>query len=168
MVLPDIVFDEGQFNLHLGGKTIQLLHLPGHSNDLIGAFVLNDRILFASDTAMPVPTLFDGNYDDLVASMHTMLDLSPESVVQGHGDVILRGEVKSLIESDLEYLKTIKTKVIKLIKAGKPASALAGISIESCGKSRIPLNGFVTDLHHANLVKLYHEWSANGAASSLA
>lgn len=168
VVLPDIVFEEGQFNLNLGGKTLQLLHLPGHSHDLIGAFVVNDRILFASDTAMPVPTLFDGDYDDLVASMHTMLALSPESVVQGHGEVILRGEVKSLIESDLEYLRAIKNKVTKLIKAGKPASALESISIESCGKSRIPLNGFVTDLHHANLVKLYHDWGGNGVTPAAA
>ena len=166
VVLPDIVFDQGQFNLYLGGKTVQLLHLPGHSADLIGAFVVNDRILFASDTAMPVPTLFDGSYDDLVASMHAMLSLAPDSVVQGHGEVILRGEVRSLIESDLAYLKMIKNKVMKVINAGKPASALENISIESCGKSRIPLNGFVADLHYANLVRLYNEWSNTAPSRS--
>jgi hypothetical protein len=29
------------------------------------------------------------------------------------------------------------------------------ISIESCGKSRIPLNGLVQQLHAANLLSLY-------------
>ncbi len=39
---------------------------------------------------------------------------------------------------------------------GEPEASLENISIESCGKSRIPLNGFVADLHQANLRKLYH------------
>jgi len=39
--------------------------------------------------------------------------------------------------------------------------ALRRIDIESCGKSRIPLNGLVQDLHEANLYTLYQQM-ANG------
>ncbi len=157
IVLPDMVFNEGNLNIHLGGKTVQLLHMPGHSLDMIGVFETNNRILFASDNSMPVPTLFDGDYDDLVSSMHATLDLAPDTIVQGHGEVILRGEVESLIRGDLDYLEKIDDKVNQFIDAGGEEAELTTISIEDCGKSRIPLNGFVADLHLANLQSLYRK-----------
>lgn len=161
IILPDIIFQEGSLSLHLGGKTIRLQHSPGHSPDLISVFVVNDRILFASDNVMPVPTLFDGSFDDLSHSLELLLEMNLDCVVQGHGEVVLRGEVEALIRNDLAYLKRIKDAVGNVIAKGKPESALEMISIESCGKSRIPLNGFVSDLHYANLLKLYHEWNGH-------
>jgi hypothetical protein len=73
--------------------------------------------------------------------------------------VILRGEVENLIRSDLGYLEKIEEEVQRIISKGKSTSALEKVSIESCGKSRIPLNGFVSDLHQANLLKLYEKLS---------
>jgi glyoxylase-like metal-dependent hydrolase (beta-lactamase superfamily II) len=159
LVLPDLIFEEGCLNIHLGGKTVRLQHCPGHSPDLISALVVNDRILFASDNMMPVPTIFDGSYDALVASLNAMLEMNLDTVVQGHGEVILRGEVENLIRSDLGYLEKIEEEVQRIISKGKSTSALEKVSIESCGKSRIPLNGFVSDLHQANLLKLYEKLS---------
>jgi cyclase len=163
VVLPGLVFDQGSLSLHLGGKTLRLIHLPGHSPDLIGVVVVNDRILFASDTLMPVPTIFDGKYEDLVNSLVTIREMSLDCAVQGHGEVILRGELQAVIDSDLSYLARIKEKVGEIVASGDSISALKRIDIESCGKSRLPLNGFVSDLHQANLRKLYQEMS-NGLA----
>ncbi|MCK5924120.1 MAG: MBL fold metallo-hydrolase [Methylococcales bacterium] len=160
IILPDTIFHDGHLNIHLGGKTLRLIHLPGHSEDLIGVYVVNDSILFASDTAMPVPTMFDGNYDDLVNSMNNILTLGPDSIVKGHREVALRGEVTSLIENDLGYLEKMRAAVEELITSGKPETDLTKISIESCGKSRIPLNGFVNDLHLANMRRLYDSLTA--------
>jgi glyoxylase-like metal-dependent hydrolase (beta-lactamase superfamily II) len=157
LILPDVIFDSGFLNIYLGGKTIRLQHCPGHSPDLISVMVIDDRILFASDTVMPVPTIFDGNYGDLVDSLNGLLEMNLNSVVRGHGEVILKGEVQELIHSDLSYLGNIRREVEDLIDRGEPVSTLERITIESCGKSRIPLNGFVTDLHQANLRKLYSE-----------
>jgi glyoxylase-like metal-dependent hydrolase (beta-lactamase superfamily II) len=155
IILPDVMFERGVLNIYLGGKTIRLQHCPGHSPDLISAMAVEDKILFASDTVMPVPTIFDGNYDALVKSLSDMRESQLVSVVQGHGEVILKGEIDEVIGSDLSYLRKIKEAVGDIVDQGLPISALETISIESCGKSRIPLNGFVTDLHHANLRKLY-------------
>jgi hypothetical protein len=83
--------------------------------------------------------------------------MNPDFVVQGHGEVILRGEIESLIESDLIYLDCIQERVTDFLASGRPEEALSTITIESCGKSRIPLNGLVSDLHLANLRKLYQE-----------
>ena len=157
IVLPDVMFDSGELNIYLGGKTVRLKHTPGHSPDLISTLIVNDRILFASDNVMPVPTLFDGSYDELVSSLKDMLTMSLDSVVRGHGEVILRGELSEVINSDLDYLANIKDSVETLMVQNKPEASLERISIESCGKSRIPLNGFVTDLHQANLRKLFNE-----------
>jgi hypothetical protein len=85
--------------------------------------------------------------------------MSIDSVVQGHGEVILRGEVQELLESDLQYLSNIKKAVEGVLSHDEPMATLENITIESCGKSRIPLNGFVSDLHQANLRRLYQEMS---------
>lgn len=157
IVLPELVFKEGVLNLYLGGKTVQLHHMPGHSLDLVGVYVTNNQILFASDNSMPVPTIFDGSHKTLTASLHKMLELEPDTIVQGHGEVILRGEVQSVIQDDLDYLAKIKDKVARVLSKNQPVEALDKIDIESCGKSRIPLNGLVSDLHRANLYRLYEE-----------
>ena len=157
IVLPDMVFNEGIMNIHIGGKTLRLYHFPGHSLDMIGVMVVNDRILFASDNSMPVPTFFDGSYFSLVQSLKTIRNMDPTNVVQGHGEVILRGEVEGMLKDDLSYLENIKQKVETVIASGQPVEMLDTISIESCGKSRIPLNGLVADLHRANLRRLYDE-----------
>jgi cyclase len=155
VVLPNMIFDEGTLDIHLGGKTVRLRHSPGHSPDLITALVVNDRVLFASDTVMPVPTIFDGNADDLARSLRAILGQDLSSVVQGHGEVILRGEMKTIIRSDLAYLDHVRHAVKDLVATGQTIAALERISIEDCGKSRVPLNGFVSDLHQANLRALY-------------
>ncbi|WP_420642376.1 MBL fold metallo-hydrolase [Candidatus Leptofilum sp.] len=157
IILPEIVFKEGVLNLYLGGKTLQLHHMPGHSMDLTGVYVTNNQILFASDNSMPVPTIFDGSYFALVNSMHKMLALEPDTIVQGHGEVILRGEVQSVIQNDLDYLTKIKDEVSAVLQSKQSPDVLDSIDIESCGKSRIPLNGLVSDLHRANLYRLYEE-----------
>jgi glyoxylase-like metal-dependent hydrolase (beta-lactamase superfamily II) len=159
VILPSLIFSTGNLNIHLGGKTVRLSHTPGHSPDLISALVVNDKILFASDTVMPVPTMFDGSFKDLNETLQNMLEMSIDTMVRGHGEVILRGEVQGLIQSDLAYLESIKKVVENAIKENDPLLTLEGITIESCGKSRIPLDGFVSDLHQANLRRLHQEMS---------
>lgn len=161
VVLPSIIFEQGCLNLHLGKKTVKLIHSPGHSMDSVIVLIPDDRVLFAADTMMPVPTLIDGDLDSLVRSLRAIGDLSVDNVVQGHGEVILRGEIRNIIENDISYLKTIQERVSEIIERGGEVGSLDTITIESCGKSRIPLNGLVTDLHKANLRKLYHDMLSN-------
>ena len=68
-----------------------------------------------------------------------------------------RGEIEEIIQNNLDYLATIRAHVERCVKNHEPPSALNAIDIESCGKSRIPLNGLVQELHHANLQALYHD-----------
>ena len=152
---PDIVFEGNEMTLRLGNKTLQLLHSPGHTMDSIVVHVKEDRILFAADTVMPVPYVVDGDPKAFVESLRMIHSLSLENIVEGHGEVILRGEINETLDSNVRYLEVIQSKVAKAIAAHKPRASMREISIESCGKSRIPLNGLVQQLHMANLVSLY-------------
>ncbi len=161
--LPDITFDEDEMGLHLGEKVMRLIHAPGHSKDLIMVYVEEDEVLFASDTVMPVPAIADGDIDAFRSSLKKILTLPPiNNMVQGHGEVILVGEVESAVKVCLNYLDTIEEKVSEAIADGTSRETLKQDNIESCGLSRIPLNGQVQNIHVANLLTLYDQMKADG------
>ncbi len=160
VVLPTMVFKTGTMTVHLGNKTVELWHSPGHSPDSVVCHVREDRVLFAADTLMPVPFFVDGSFDDFAASLRALQGKTFESVVQGHGEIILRGEVDEKLQSDLDYLARLKKHVEKALTRKNPEEYLQKIDIEKCGKSRIPLNGAVQSLHRANLRSLYNEMRA--------
>lgn len=154
LVLPDIVFSEGELTLHVGDKTLNLRHSPGHSPDSITCYIPEDRVLLAADTMMPIPYFVDGDYDDFVNSLKNLRHHSYECVVQGHGEVILRGEIDDKIESDLEYLRRLRKAVDQALADG---TSLDKVDIEACGKSRILLNGAAQQLHRQNVLALAHQ-----------
>jgi len=153
--LPDITFDDGEMGLQLAGKVVRLIHAPGHSPDLVMVYIGEDRVLFASDAVMPVPSIVDGDVETLRRSLRKVAELPIENVVQGHGEVILRGEVQDVVKVSLAYLDAIEGKVAKAIKSGRGRESLRWDNIESCGLSRIPLDGLVQQIHVANLLALY-------------
>jgi len=154
--LPSITFTE-ELTLRLGNKTLRLMHTPGTTPDSIVVYVREDKVLFAGDTVMPVPYIVDGDRLELMESLRAVGKLSLDNIVQGHGGVLLRGENKATVKSSIAYLDTIYEKVQEKIEAGAPRDELRRIGIESCGKSRIPLDGLVQDLHQANLEALYDQ-----------
>jgi glyoxylase-like metal-dependent hydrolase (beta-lactamase superfamily II) len=156
IILPDVIFNKGKLDLHLGKKTLTLMHSPGHSADSITVLVNEDRILFAGDTMMPLPYFVDGNIDDMSQSLQLIPTLGLENIVQGHGEVILRGEIDEAIRSSVRYLDNVRKKVARTIERGR-RDDLSEIDVESCGKSRIPLSGLVSKLHQGNLYALYDQ-----------
>jgi glyoxylase-like metal-dependent hydrolase (beta-lactamase superfamily II) len=153
--LPRLLLVGGPLYLHLGKKTLQLFHTPGHSPDSLSVLLKEDRILFAGDMMMPLPHIVDGDMDDMLRSLQIIPTLGLENVIQGHGEVVLRGEIDDAVRSNLRYLDNLRKRVEQAIKRGRPREAMREIDIESCGKSRIPLNGLVMQLHTANCLALY-------------
>jgi glyoxylase-like metal-dependent hydrolase (beta-lactamase superfamily II) len=151
---PELLFNEGM-TLRFGGKTIELRHAPGHSKDVITVHVVEDRLLVASDAVMPVPYVVGGDLDDMIHSLQTLKSLSLENLVQGHGEVLLRGEIEETLEAGIHYLRTVDRLVRERIARGVPRNSILEITIEECGLSRIPLGGLVQKLHQANLLTLY-------------
>lgn len=154
ILLPDMTFGH-ELYVHLGQRTLHLMHAPGHTDDSVIVMVEGDKILFAGDLIMPVPYIVWGNRERFIESLRFVQKLRPESVVQGHGDILLRGELRQDLRESIRYLNTIYERVRDVVERGEPQSALREIDIESCGKSRIPLDGLVKQLHQANLAFLY-------------
>ncbi len=160
---PNITFDDGEMALQLGGRLMRLIHVPGHSQDSVMVYVEDVRVLFAADTVTPVPSIVDGDMDALRVSLQKVARLPIENMVQGHGEVILRGEVQGVVQASLAYLDAIETLVAGVIKSGKGKAVLQRVSIESCGLSRLPLNGLVQQIHVANLLALYNRMASRSA-----
>ena len=154
--LPDITF-EIELYVHLGQRTLHLIYAPGHTDDSILVMVEGDKILFTGDLVMPVPYIVWGDWQRFRDSLELIQELKPENVIQGHGDILLRGELRQDLEESIAYLDNIRQHVQELVDRDAPPSELAKLDIESAGKSRIPLDGLVKQLHQANMVYLYRK-----------
>lgn len=156
--LPKIVFNEGML-IRLGDKTVHLIHSPGPSPELCVVHVREDKVLFASDLMMPVPHIATP-YSDVEAfkrSLRNLHDYNLESIVQGHGDILLRGEVTSSIDVSVQYLEDIQKLVRRLMDEGATKHDLLKYDIEQFDRSRIPLGGLVQQFHANNLLFLWEE-----------
>lgn len=151
---PELLFNDAM-TLRVGGKTIELNYSPGHSRDVITVHAVEDRLMVASDTVMPVPYVVGGDLDDMIGSITAIKEKSLENLVQGHGEVLLRGEIEETLEANIVYLKTVDRLVRERIARGVPRTGILDITIEECGLSRIALGGLVQKLHQANLLTLY-------------
>lgn len=144
-------------SIRVGKKTLTMIHLPGHSADNIGVLVEEDRVLFAADILMPIPYLVDGDIDEMITSLKMISKMGLENVVQGHGDIVLRGEVDVSVKDNLAYLSAIRRVVRQASRRKYPMDFLSQADIESCGKSRVLIGGLAEELHQRNLYSLYEQ-----------
>lgn len=166
IILPHLTFAEGTISLRVGKKTLSMIFLPGHSPDNLGVVVEEDRVLFAGDVFMPIPYIVDGNADDMIFSLKQIGKMGLENVVQGHGDIVLRGEVEGSIKENLAYLSAIRRAVRKAGRRKYPWDLLEEVGVEDCGKSRVLIGGLAEDLHSRNLRALYEQLYEEPPASS--
>jgi cyclase len=155
LVEPHMTFSEGTLSLRVGKKSLVISPTPGHSKDGISVLVEEDRVLFAGDAFMPIPYVIDGDADELTASIKRIGKMGLENIVQGHGDIILRGEIEEATRENISYISSVRKAVRAASKRRNPIEALAEIDIESCGKSRVSLAGLGVELHKRNVAYLY-------------
>lgn len=157
IILPHITFNDDNLTLRVGKKNLILIPLPGHSADNLGVLVEEDRVLFAGDAFMPMPYVVDGDIDDMISSYKKIGKMGLENVVQGHGDIVLRGEIEGSIKENLAYLSTIRKAVRKASRRKYPFDMLDEINVDECGKSRVLIGGLAQELHRRNLRALYRQ-----------
>ncbi len=155
IILPHITFTESTLSLRVGKKTLTLMALPGPSPDNIGILVEEDRVLFAGDAFMPLPYIVDGDIEDMITSLKKIGKMGLENIIQGHGDIVLRGEIDNAVKENLAYLSAIRKAVRKASRRKFPLEMLETVGIESCGKSRVLIGGLAVELHRRNLLALY-------------
>jgi cyclase len=117
-----------------------------------------EKILFAGDTVMALPTFTDGDPSQLIASLNMIAEMPLDSIVQGHGEIILKGEIRDYLKRHINYIEQIQQRVQKAVEEGATqADARRIVTIESCGMQRVLLNGQVNGLHLANVNALYNK-----------
>lgn len=158
IVLPHITFEKGDLSIKIGKKTLTLFSLPGHSDDSIAVLIREDRVLYSGDALMPVPYIVDGDIDSMIASLKHVAKMGLENIVQGHGEIILRGEIERITKENLNYLSSIRKAVRKAGRRKYPLDLLESVDIESCGKSRVIMGGLAEELHQNNLKALYQHF----------
>ena len=145
IVLPHITFDQGVLTLRVGKKNLTIMPAPGHSADGIAVLIEEDRVLFAGDAFMPLPYVVDGDADEMAATIKKIGRMGLENIIQGHGDIILRGEIEAAVRENLNYLDEN--------------------NVESSGKSRVNLSGLAEELHRRNLRALLRQEQAAAEAA---
>ncbi|MYJ78730.1 MAG: hypothetical protein F4047_11450 [Caldilineaceae bacterium SB0670_bin_27] len=83
-----------------------------------------------------------------------------ETIVEGHGDILLRFEVTPSIEESIKYLNDVEELVERLLSEGATKRELLSHDIEEFGRTRIPLGGLVQNFHQANLLFLWEKAKA--------
>ena len=161
IVPPHLTFSSGELTMRVGKKNLILSPSYGHSDDGISVLVEEDRVLFAGDVFMPIPYIVDGDADDMLASIKRIGRMGLENIIQGHGDIILRGEIDAAVKDNTNYLNNIKKAVKSAGKRRNVDEYLDSISIEDCGKSRVFLGGLSETLHRRNLRALHRKMNAD-------
>lgn len=155
IVLPSITFETGTITLSIGKRHIRIFPVAGNSPDGLAVLVREERVLFAGDSFLPLPLIIEGDLEEQAETIRKIGKMSLENIVQGHGDVILRGEIDQAVKSNLNYLTAIQKVVRTALRRKDPIPVLEEATIESCGKSRVLLGGLVQQLHQRNLTALY-------------
>ena len=157
--LPNITFPE-KMTFHFGERVLRLMPLPGHSHDAIGVYVEGDKILFAGDAVMALPYIFWGDRAQLIETLKLLKEMNLENIVQGHGEVLLKGEIDETIDASIAYLECIYEKVKAKVAVRASKEKLGDITLEACGGSPIMLDGLVKQLHKSNLLRVYQTLTA--------
>ncbi len=106
LVPPTQVF-ENRLTIFLGGVTLHLYHLPGHTHDCIVGFIPEWGVLLAGDTVeTPLPVINPGSpLDDWVAALQKWAnDARVKHVIPAHGKIGGR----ELILQNLNYLQNLR------------------------------------------------------------
>ena len=155
IVVPDITIDKGTLSLRIGKRNVDIFPTPGASPDGVSVLVKEDRVLFAGDAFLPLPNIVEGDIEQLSDTIRSISELGLENIVQGHGDVVLRGEIGNASQSNIDYLMKIQKVARTAAKRKDPKKVIDAATVKECGKSRVLLTGIVEDLHRRNLATLY-------------
>lgn len=157
IVLPHITLDSGSLRLRIGKKNLRIMPALGHSMDGLCAYMEEEKFLFSGDAFMTLPHVVDGDFRALLDFYHFVQNLPLENIIQGHGDIILRGEIEQSITENIDYLNCVHKTAKKALRRREPYDFLLAQNIEDCGKSRILLGGMAPELHLQNLLAVYRQ-----------
>ncbi|MGC9398213.1 MAG: MBL fold metallo-hydrolase [Anaerolineae bacterium] len=154
---PTVTFDEGELLVCAGDRTFRLFRLPGHTEDNIGIFLEEEEVLISGDAVMAIPIIARGNLHQQIKTLRRIKELAPLTIIQGHGEVILRGEVQTVMDLYIDYLTCVEEQARKTLENDEPRDTIWDIPLERCGLERVPLGIASHQLHVANILSVYDQ-----------
>jgi cyclase len=115
--LPDITFQH-EFDVDLGNRLVQIKYLGrGNTPGDAVVFLPKEKILITGDIVVhPVPYLCSGYPSEWAETLQRMIDLGPETILPGHGEVL----------HDTSYLIQVKDLLTTVVTAVRDASYTLG------------------------------------------
>lgn len=125
IVRPTITFDN-RLDVEHGGRTIRLIHVGGHTEATIVAWLPEEKILFAGDTVFgdQHPYMAQANSKQWLEALSYIRKLNPAMIVAGHGPIY---DIE-VTEPLSEYIRLVRRRVRSCYQKGyskqETASAL--------------------------------------------
>jgi len=127
LVWPTVTFSQ-ELCIDLGGKTVRFFPTPGHSEDSVSAFVVEERVLIGGDAVVTgiVPAIGDGDGAMLEASLRQLAEMEIEVLVAGHGPVLYgAARIRNWLGWEADYLGGVRQRVEQALDGGADERAAA-------------------------------------------
>lgn len=115
-VAPPEVTISDRLHLYKGNRAVEVFFLGGHTPASIGAYVPEEKILFAGDVVVTDrhPDLSQAQTEQWVQALKQIRQMEVETVVPGHGEPCGLDEVDKLIA----YIEEMRQRVGNLYRGG--------------------------------------------------
>jgi len=99
----DEVLHDGQV-LHIGDRSFQVIHSPGHSSDSICLYCEEDQVLFSGDTSLRIMSVGGTYSQEFVETLELLNGLKIGQLFPGHENPVKKG-VREMIETTLKNVR---------------------------------------------------------------
>jgi cyclase len=155
LIWPTVTYTD-ELWISLGDRHVHFFPTPGHSEDGVCAYVLEDRVLFAGDTVVTgiVPAIGDGDSRQLEASLRRLAAMEIDVLVAGHGPVFHgRERIREWLHWLAAYLVGVRAAVQRSLDAGQQPEAVAdAVTFERHIGDRLPVEKHGMPRRHRNTV----------------
>lgn len=119
--IDNFVGDGAEFQF--AGRTIRVLHTPGHTKDMVNYYFPDDALVFTGDTlfSMGCGRLFEGDAAMMLASLSKLKALPPETLVYcAHEYTATNARFAQDVDPDNAAVQARAAEVTALRSAGQP------------------------------------------------
>ncbi len=158
---PPLRYLEPTIPIHEGGPCPlldgwEIIPVPGHAHDLLALYHKEHGILWASDAVTDlneVPTLWDGQSGEYLASLEALYRLPIQTLIPGHGDIARTPkEACRYIAANRTYLQRLQERVRAAHAQGRTLEQ----TLADC--QDIPYPPRWDKLHAMNIRVIWQEW----------
>lgn len=115
-IVPAEVTFGDKATLHMGDKTLEMIHVGGHATDSILVFIPEERVLFAGDSIFNdlLPNMSEADTARWLRVLEMIEKMDVETIVPGHGHPCNKKALNKLSQ----YILELRNEVASLVKKG--------------------------------------------------